>query len=94
MAAMAAIGGAGIFIYSSRKLKQEGTQQTGIDPSQLRAYQTSAGAGGYQTVRGEAQLIDDSDYQKTRSVYDEKKPQETTESQSTKGALPKGWKPK
>ncbi|KAG2479016.1 MAG: conserved membrane protein of unknown function [Nitrosopumilales archaeon] len=93
MAAMAAIGGAGIFIFSNRKLKHEGTEQTGIDPSQLRAYQTSAGAGGYQTVRGEAQLIDDSDYQKTRSVYDEKKPQETTESQSTKGALPKGWKP-
>ncbi len=93
MAAMAAIGGAGIFIYSSRKLKHEGTQQTGIDPSQLRAYQTSAGAGGYQTVRGEAQLIDDSDYEKTRSVYDEEKPQETTESQSTKGSLPKGWKP-
>ncbi|KAG2476535.1 MAG: hypothetical protein NPMRTH5_770004 [Nitrosopumilales archaeon] len=93
MAAMAAIGGAGIFIFSNRKLKHEGTQQTGIDPSQLRAYQTSAGAGGYQTVRGEAQLIDDSDYQKTRSVYDEKKPQETTESQSTKGSLPKGWKP-
>ncbi len=93
MAAMATIGGAGIFIYSSRKLKKEGTQQTGIDPSQLRAYQTSAGAGGYQTVRGEAQLIDDSDYQKTRSVYDGEKPQETTESQSTKGSLPKGWKP-
>jgi len=93
MAAMAAIGGAGIFIFSNRKLKHEGTEQTGIDPSQLRAYQTSAGAGGYQTVRGEAQLIDDSDYQKSRSVYDEEKPQETTESQSTKGALPKGWKP-
>jgi len=93
MAAMAAIGGGAIFIISNRKLKHEGTEQTGIDPSQLRAYQTSAGAGGYQTVRGEAQLIDDSDYQKTRSVYDEKKPQETTESQSTKGALPKGWKP-
>ena len=62
-------------------------------PSQLKAYQTSAGAGGYQTVRGEAQLIDDSDYQKTRSVYDEEKPQESTESQSRKGSLPKGWKP-
>lgn len=93
MAALAAIGGSAIFILSSRKLKREGTEQTGIDPSQLRAYQTSAGAGGYQTVRGEAQLIDDSDYQKTRSVYDEEKPQETTESQSTKGSLPKGWKP-
>ena len=50
-------------------------------------------AKGYQTVRGEAQLVDDSDYQKSRSVYDEEKPQETTESQSTKGSLPKGWKP-
>ena len=93
MAAMAAVGGAGIFIYSNRKLKHEATQQTGIDPSQLKAYQTSAGAGGYQTLRGEAQLIDDSDYQKTRSVYDEEKPQESTESQSRKGSLPKGWKP-
>ena len=93
MAAMAALGGAGIFIYSNRKLKHESTQQTGIDPSQLKAYQTSAGAGGYKTVRGEAQLIDDSDYQKTRSVYDEEKPQESTESQSRKGSLPKGWKP-
>ncbi|KAG2474142.1 MAG: hypothetical protein NPMRTHETA2_490020 [Nitrosopumilales archaeon] len=93
MAAMAAIGGVGIFIYSNRKLKREGTEQTGIDPSQLKAYKTSAGAGGYQTIRGEAQLIDDSDYQKTRSVYDEEKPQESTKSQSTKGTLPKGWKP-
>ena len=93
MAAMAAIGGVGIFIFSNRKLKHEGTEQTGIDPSQLRAYKTSAGAKGYQTVRGEAKLIDDSDYQKSRSVYDEEKPQETTESQSTKGSLPKGWKP-
>ena len=93
MAAMAAIGGVGIFIFSNRKLKHLGTEQTGIDPSQLRAYKTSAGAKGYQTIRGEAQLIDDSDYQKSRSVYDEEKPQETTESQSTKGSLPKGWKP-
>ena len=93
MAAMAAVGGVGIFIYSNRKLKREGTEQTGIDPSQLKAYKTSAGAGGYQTIRGEAQLIDDSDYQKTRSVYDEEKPQESTKSQSTKGSLPKGWKP-
>ena len=94
MAAMAAIGGAGIFIISNRKLKAEKgqTEQTGIDPSRLRAYQTSAGSGGYQTVRGEAQLIDDTDYQKSRSVYDEKKPEEPSkESQSTKGSLPKGF---
>jgi len=95
MAAMAAVGAAGIFFISNRKLKQDaGKGQTGIDPSRLRAYQTSAGSGGYQTARGEAQLIDDENYQKTRSVYDEQKPAETkTESQSTKGSLPKGWKP-
>jgi len=97
MAGMAAVGGTGIFIFSNRKLKKEakmGSHQTGIDPSRLRAYQTSAGAGGYQTVRGEAQLIDDSDYQKSRSVYDELKPAETkSDSESKKGALPKGWKP-
>ncbi len=45
-------------------------------------------------IQSGAQLIDDSDYQKSRSVYDEQKPSETkTKSQSTKGALPKGWKP-
>ena len=95
MAAMAAVGAAAIFVISNRKLKKEqGMGQTGIDPSRLRAYQTSAGSGGYQTVRGEAQLIDDESYQKTRSVYDEQKPAETiTESQSNKGSLPKGWKP-
>jgi len=95
MATMAAVGAAGIFIISNRKLKKEqGMGQTGIDPSRLRAFQTSAGSGGYQTIRGEAQLIDDVDYQKTRSVYDEQKPAETkTESQSKKGSLPKGWKP-
>jgi len=94
MAAMAAVGAAGIFIISNRKLKKEqGMGQTGIDPSRLRAYQTSAGSGGYQTIRGEAQLVDDENYQKTRSVYDQEKPTETkTESQSNKGSMPKGWK--
>jgi len=95
MAGMAAVGGTGIFIFSNRKLKREakmGSQQTGIDPSRLRAYQTSAGAGGYQTIRGEAQLADDSDYAKSRSVYDEQKPAETkSDSKSKKGALPKGF---
>ncbi len=95
MAAMAAIGGGAIFIISNRKLKAEAgqTEQTGVDPSRLRAYQTSAGSGGYQTVRGEAQLIDDSGYQQTRSVYDEQKPEEKKdEPPSKKGALPKGFK--
>jgi len=94
MAGMAAVGATGIFIISNRKLKKEqGMGQTGIDPSRLRAYQTSAGSGGYQTIRGEAQLVDDENYQKTRSVYDQEKPAETkTESQSNKGSMPKGWK--
>lgn len=95
MAGLAAVGGGVIFFISNRKLKSEAgqTEQTGIDPSRLRAYQTSEGAGGYQTVRGEAQLIDDTSYQKTRSVYDEQKSEEPSkDSQSTRGSLPKGFK--
>ncbi|HET6517967.1 MAG TPA: hypothetical protein VFG25_07100 [Nitrosopumilaceae archaeon] len=95
MAAMAAIGGGAIFFISNRKLKAEKgqTEQTGIDPSRLRAYQTSAGSGGYQTLRGEAQLADDESYAKTRSVYDEQKSEEPSkDSQSTRGSLPKGFK--
>lgn len=71
MAAMAAIGGIGFFIFSSRTLKKEAQGQQGIDPNRLIGYQTSASSGGYQTNRGEAQLKDDSDYQKSRSVYEE-----------------------
>lgn len=86
MAAMAGIGGIAVFVFSNRKLKnEEGQGQRGIDPSQLRASPTHAGAGGYHTVRGEAYLASDTDYQKTRSVYDEK-----SETKS-KGTLPKGW---
>ena len=70
MAGMAAIGGIGFFIFSNRALKNQETAQTGVDPSRLTGYQTSGSAGGYQTNRGEAQLKDDSSYQKTRSVYD------------------------
>ncbi len=74
MAGMAAIGGIGFFVFSSRALKksQAGPQgQTGIDPGHLVGYQTSTSSGGYQTNRGEAQLKDDSDYQKTRSMYED-----------------------
>lgn len=95
MAGLAAVGGGAIFIISNRKLKAEAgqTEQTGIDPSRLRAYQTSEGSGGYQTVRGEAQLVDDQSYQQTRSVYDEQKTEEPSkDSQSTRGSLPKGFK--
>lgn len=72
MAGMAAVGAVAFFAYSSRQMKkEEGQGQTGIDPSRLVGRQTSASAGGYQTNRGEAQLADDSQYQRTRSVYDD-----------------------
>jgi len=37
----------------------------------LVGYQTSASSGGYQTNRGEAQLADGTDYQQTRSYYED-----------------------
>ena len=76
MAGMAAIGGIGFFIFSSRALKNQETAQTGIDPSRLTGYQTSSSSGGYQTNRGEAQLKDETDYQQTRSVYEAESTQE------------------
>ncbi len=71
MAGMAAIAGIGFFIFSNRSLKNTKSEQTGIDPSRLQGYETSASSGGYQTNRGEAQLKDDTDYQQSRSVYEE-----------------------
>ena len=57
MAGMAVIGGIIMFFFSSRKLKKDRDQgQTGIDPSQMIAYETSNSAGGYKTNRGEAYL--------------------------------------
>ena len=73
MAGMAAIGGIAFFIFSNRALKNQKIGQQGIDPSRLVSYQTSASSGGYQTNRGEAQLADTSDYEQTRSVYDDQK---------------------
>jgi hypothetical protein len=77
MAGMAAIGGIGFFIFSNRSLKNQAVGQQGIDPNRLVGYQTSASAGGYQTNRGEAQLVDDSDYVKTRSVYEDQQQQQS-----------------
>lgn len=72
MAGMAAVGAVAFFAYSSRQMKKEqGQGQTGIDPSRLVGRQTSSSSGGYHTNRGEAQLADDSQYQRTRSVYDD-----------------------
>jgi len=85
MAAMAAIGGIGFFIFSNRSLKNTKHEQTGIDPSRLVGRETSSSSGGYQTNRGEAQLKGDTDYQQTRSHYDEAQqsspPPQTTPSQ-------------
>ena len=99
MAGAAAMGGVAIMMMSQRKLKKEGKnlQQTGIDPTQLTGIQTSASSGGYQTVRGEAQVKGLEDYNQHKSYYDDDKPQveekSETESTSTKGSMPKGWKP-
>ena len=75
MAGLAAIGGIGFFIFSNRSLKKEAKGQQGIDPNRLVGYQTSASSGDYQTNRGEAQLKDDTNYQQSRSVYDESQQQ-------------------
>ena len=86
MAGMAAIGGIGFFIISSRSMKNQSQEQQGIAPSNLVGYQTSASSGGYQTNRGEAQLKTDTDYAQSRNVYDgtqETTPQETTPQETT-----------
>ena len=100
MAGAAAAGGAAMMMISKRKLNKEKGhyEQTGIDPTQLTGVQTSASSGGYQTVRGEAQVKGLEDYNQHRSYYDEEKPQVEEKSEdkpsSKGGALPKGFKPK
>jgi hypothetical protein len=99
MAGMAAIGGVAMYMMSMRKLKGEKGHynQTGIDPRNLSATATSASSGGYQTVRGEAQVKGLDDYDQHRNYYSDDKPQveEKSESASTTGgAMPKGFKPK
>ena len=71
MAGLAAVGGGLFFMFSNRALKHEKQGQQGIDPKNLVGYQTSSAAGGYQTNRGEAQLRDASEYQQTRSYYEQ-----------------------
>jgi len=100
MAGMAALGGVAMMFMSKRKLAKEKGHysQTGIDPSQLTGVQTSASSGGYQTVRGEAQVKGLEDYNQHRSYYDEEKPQveeKTEDKPSSKGgAMPKGFESK
>ena len=90
MAGMAAIGGIVFFIVSGRQLKrEEGQGQTGIDPSRLTGYQTSASSGGYQTNRGEAQLTEAGGYEQHQNVYNdtssENPPAPVTHSDATCG---------
>ena len=98
MAGMAGVAGVAVFIVSEKKRKGDeraGNKQTGIDPSQLVGADTSTGSGGYKTNRGEAHLKSD-EYAQHRSVYDEPQVEQKTEdtsAQSTKGSMPKGWKP-
>lgn len=99
MAGMAAAGAVGFFIWSSKKAKQESEHiQTGIDPKYLRGVTTSSASGGYQTNRGEAELAtDDQSYKQHQSVYDSSlpsdAPKEEPKSDSSRGSMPKGWKP-
>ena len=83
MAGIAAVAGIAFFFVSSRSLKNEKQGQQGIDPNRLQGYQTSASSGGYQTNRGEAQLKDDTDYQQTRSVYEDNSTQSPPPPQAT-----------
>ena len=97
MAGFAGMAGIAIFLVSEKKRKKDaaaGNIQTGIDPSQLVGADTSTGSGGYKTNRGEAHLKAD-EYTQHRSVYDNPQVEETKteETKSTKGSMPKGWKP-
>ena len=99
MAGMAAVVGGAVFIISEKKRKKDvgSVQQTGIDPSNLRSAGPRAGSGGYQTNRGESYLAGE-EYTQHRSVYDNPQVEEKTASaeekkESTKGSMPKGWKP-
>ena len=100
MAGMAGVAGVAVFIISEKKRKGEikqGGIQTGIDPSQLVGADTSTGSGGYKTNRGEAHLKSD-EYSQHRSVYDTPQVEEKTapaeeKKESSKGSMPKGWKP-
>lgn len=86
MAGLAAVAGIAFFFVSNRSLKNEAQGQQGVDPAHLVGYQTSAASGGYQTNRGEAQLRDGGDYQKTRSYYesDDQAPPRANDSPTTR----------
>ena len=98
MAGMAALGGVALIVMSKRKPKKEdqNLQKTAIRPTSLTGVPTSSHSAGYQTVRGEAQVKGLEDYDQHKNYYDDK-PQVEEKSEdkstSTKGSMPKGWKP-
>ncbi len=47
---------AGFFVWSDKKSKKTGTEQTGIDPKDLCAVSIGESAGSYQTNRGTSEL--------------------------------------
>jgi hypothetical protein len=97
MAGMAAAGAGGFFYWSNKKAKQETEYiQRGIDPKYLRATSTSEASGGYHTTRGEAELASGSEYTQHESVYGQQGgtlPEEERKPSSSRGSMPKGWKP-
>ena len=85
MAGMAGIGAIAMLLFSNRQLKREqGEGQRGIDPSRLKARATSSDAGGYQTVRGEAYLVDDEHDTKSNN-------KQNNGTNTNRGSMPKGW---
>ena len=88
MAGLAAVAGIAFFFVSNRSLKNQKEGQQGIDPDRLVGYQTSSSSGGYQTNRGEAQLKDETDYQQTRSVYDDQSQQQNNSSPPPQASAP------
>ncbi|QMU54779.1 MAG: hypothetical protein GKS07_07765 [Nitrosopumilus sp.] len=58
MAGFAIIGTIVMFVVSNQKIKKGKDEgQTGIDPADLRAYETSESAGSYKTNRGESIFV-------------------------------------
>jgi len=58
MAGIGVVGIVGFFVWSDRKVRKTATEQTGIDPKDLRAVSIGSHAGSYQTNRGTSHLVE------------------------------------
>lgn len=58
MAGIGVVGIVGFFVWSDRKVRKTTTEQTGIDPKDLRAVSIGSHAGSYQTNRGTSHLVE------------------------------------